>query len=156
MTLTDLPTEEIYGTLVRANIYFATILNTDAWDNAIITDRQKSLIMSTRLIDRLNFAGFVAEEQQPLQFPRGTDTTIPLDIEYACYEIALALLNGFDAEQETLSLGVSSDAFSGVRTTYDGDTHMEHIRAGIPSITAWNYLKPYLSDPRQVLISRVN
>jgi hypothetical protein len=156
MTLTTIPTIEIYGTLARANAYFETILGTGHWDNAIISDREKALIMSTRLIDRLNFAGSLASSDQQLQFPRGKDTTVPLDIEYACYEITLILLSGFDLEQETISLGVSSDAFSGVRTTYDSNTHMEHIRAGIPSITAWNYLKPYLSDPRQVLISRVN
>ncbi len=112
--------------------------------------------MATRAIDRLNFAGDKADDAQALQFPRGEDVSVPKDIEYACYELALAFLDGVDLEQEAQSVGVASDAFSGVRTTYDGDSYAEHMRAGIPSIVAWQYLKPYLRDPREIVISRVN
>ncbi len=41
-----------------------------------------------------------AEEQQPLEFPRGSDTAVPDDIRRACYEIAYNLLDGKDPEME--------------------------------------------------------
>jgi hypothetical protein len=146
----------IYGSLSRANIYFDDRLNSEVWENSIAASRHKSLIMATRIIDRLNFEGQKFDEEQPLQFPRGNETTVPLDIEYAAYEIAIILLDGFDLEQELNNANVTSDAFSGVRTTYSDSSYREHIIAGIPSVIAWNYLKPYLRDPRQVNLSRVN
>lgn len=146
----------MYGTISEAETYFGERLNTRAWDTAVISDRTKALLMATRAIDRLNFSGSKNSYTQELQFPRGDDTTVPSDIKYACFELALAFLDGVDLEQEANSVNVASDAFSGVRTTYDGDTYAEHMRAGIPSIVAWQYLKPYLRDPREILISRVN
>lgn len=145
-----------YGSIARAEQYFSERLGTRAWDTAVILDRTKALLMATRAIDRLNFAGSLHSDSQELQFPRGDDTTVPVDIEFACYELALAFLDGVDLEQEANSVNVASDAFSGVRTTYDADTYAEHMRAGIPSIVAWQYLKPYLRDPREILLSRVN
>ncbi len=145
-----------YGNLTRADQYFGERLNTRAWDTAILSDRTKALIMASRAIDRLNFAGEKAVSAQVLQFPRGIDTAVPQDVEFACYELAFAFLDGVDSEQEANSVGVASDAFSGVRTTYDGDSYAEHMRAGIPSIMAWEYLKPYLRDPREIALSRVN
>ena len=149
-------TEDYYGSIVRAEQYFSERLGTRAWDTAIILDRTKALLMATRAIDRLNFAGDKSVSTQALQFPRGDDTTIPVDVEFACYELALVFLDGIDLEQEANSVNVASDAFSGVRTTYDADTYAEHMRAGIPSIVAWQYLKPFLRDPREILLSRVN
>jgi len=147
---------DYYGTIVKAETYFGERLNTQAWDTAIISDREKALKMATRTIDRLNFAGEKYDSIQESQFPRGLDLTVPVDIECACYEIALALLDGIDMEQEALGLGIVSDAFSGVRTTYDDAMFHDHLRAGIPSIIAWDYLKPYLNDPRQIILSRVS
>lgn len=149
-------TWEYYGTISRANIYFSKRLDTSAWDDAIYNDREAALIMATRAIDKLNFAGDKADEDQSLQFPRGDDTEIPVEIEYANYELALALLDGVDQEQEVQTIGVLSEAHSGVRTTYDGDYVNEHIRAGIPSVEAWELLYPFLRDPRQLRFSRVS
>jgi hypothetical protein len=126
-----------YGTLSRATAYFSKRLNTRVWDSALYNDREASLIQATRAIDKLNFAGDLAEATQNLQFPRNDDTEVPIEIEYACYEIAIALLDGFDQDQ-------------------DGGFVSEHIRAGIPSIEAWGYLFPFLRDSRAVRISRVS
>lgn len=92
---------------------------------------------------------------QELEFPRGADTVIPTDIKTACYEIAFALLDGVDPEAELDDLGVVSQGYSSVRTTYDRTSVPQHHNAGIPSAVAWRFLKPYLQDGRAVKISRV-
>jgi hypothetical protein len=145
-----------YGTISRANAYFSKRLNTKAWDNAVYGDREAALIMATRAIDRLNFAGDKNDSTQDLQFPRGDDTEVPASVEYANYELALTFLDEVDMDQEIQTLGVLSETYSGMRTTYDADYVNEHIRAGIPSIEAWEYLRPFLRDPTQVRISRVS
>jgi hypothetical protein len=166
-----------YGTLAKAITYFGTRLHTSVWDLASTTDRQKAMYMATRYIDRLNFKGYkasvytlllanedataaeirVAETSQELEFPRDADTTVPLDIEIACYEIVLALLDDVDPDAELENLGISSHSYAGVRTGYNRDQQpIEHLIHGIPSPMAWRYLKPFLLDGRQVVLDRVN
>ena len=145
-----------YGTISRASAYFSKRLNTRVWDVALYADREAALIQATRAIDKLNYAGDRAESTQDLQFPRNDDTDVPVEIEYACYEIALAFLDGYDQDQEVQTVGVLSESYSSVRTTYDGSFVVEHIRAGIPSIEAWEYLHPFLRDSRAVRVSRVS
>lgn len=147
---------EYYGTIVAANLYFDYKLDSDCWDQATVKDREKALIAATRTIEKLNFAGSKHDEDQNLQFPRGNDTVIPIEIEYATYEIAIKFLEGVDNDIEAQSLGIMSESYTGIRTNIDPDFVSEHLRAGIPSIEAWGYLKPFLRDSRQVNIVRVN
>lgn len=145
-----------YGTLIAADTYFDHRLNSDIWEQALVKNRENALIQATRLIDKLNFVNDKYDEDQILQFPRGDDTSIPIEIEYACYEIAIKLLEGYDNEVEAESMGVLTETYTGVRTTYQVGYANEHIRAGIPSIEAWEYLKPYLRDQRTVELLRVS
>lgn len=145
----------IYGSVAEADSYFTGRLQTDAWDIANDTDRFKALSMATRAIDRLNFIGSKTDPAQDLQFPRG-DVTVPTDIKNACFECALAFLDGFDPNIEIENLAISSQGMAEVRNTYDRSFALEHIRMGIPSAVAWAYLKPYLRDPNYFTFSRVN
>lgn len=145
-----------YGTIAEANNYFDNRLDSGYWDEATDNDKRKALVMATRQIDRLNFLGDMAESSQRLQFPRGTDTTVPKDIEYATYEEAIILLSGANLESETNRLFVQSQSFSSVRTTYDRTYTQEHVRNGILSATAWKLISPYLRDPYEIQISRVD
>lgn len=146
-----------YGTIAGGDTYFGERLNSEVWEDAIPGDRTKALIMATRAIEKLNFAGVkYGGDDQEAQFPRGDDTTVPDDIVYATYECAFAYLDNIDMDLEQENLGVVSDAYSGSRTTYDAGFVKDHIRAGIPSSQAWSYLLPYLRDPREVSISRVS
>jgi len=146
-----------YGSIAGANIYFENQrLNALPWDEALANDRQKALIMATRAIDRLNFAGEKTDSLQSLQFPRGDDTVVPLDIELAAYECALRFLDGVDMQDEIESIGIVSNAYLGTRSTYDESFVPEYVRAGIPSAEAWIHLKPYLRDPRAINLSRVS
>lgn len=145
-----------YGSIARGVVYFSKRLNASVWDTASNNDREAALLMAAEAIDKLNYAGDKHLSTQSLQFPRLDDVDIPVEIEYAAYEIAIALLDGYDKDQEIETLGVLSESHSGIRTTYDVNYVNEHKRAGIPSIEAWEYLKPFLRDRTQLKISRVS
>jgi hypothetical protein len=165
-----------YGSVAGGDSYFATRLHSTAWDYASASEKLKSLYTATRYMDRLNYKGqkstvYTALENDPeaidsalrtadllqeLEFPRDTDTSVPLDIEIACYEIAFALLDGVDPDIELENLGVQSQVYAGVRTSYNRDQQpIEHLIHGIPSPLAWRLLKPFLRDGKQIRIDRV-
>lgn len=144
-----------YGSLADADAYFAERLNTAVWSNTVPDTKAVALTHATSLIDRLNFVGSKASAGQALQFPRGTDTTVPKSIEYATYEIAFALLSGIDPQEELRNLSAVAQGFDAARTTYDRSAIPEYVRAGIPSSIAWDYIRPYLTDPWAISLSRV-
>lgn len=170
-----------YGTLNGAQDYFATRLHSELWDTVSLDDREKAMHTATRAIDNLSYVGeknaaYVqrqlaanpncptaaellaiqeAGETQELKFPRGTDTTVPTDIEYACYEIAFSLVDGRDPQEDLEDLATISQGYSAVRRTRDRSFSHEHILAGIPSLQAWNYIRPYLRDSKNIRVNRV-
>ncbi len=99
----------------------------------------------------------IAESSQELEFPRGADITVPEAIRRACYEIAHTLLDGKDPELELENLGIVSQGYSSVRTTFSR-THVpvEHIVNGVPSALAWRLLVPFLRDDDAIRVSRVS
>ena len=145
-----------YMTVEEADTYFGEVLNVEAWEYANVVDRTKALAMGTRAIDQLNFMGVKAEISQDNQFPRDSDTAVPVDIQNACAEIALRLLDGVDPEIEYENLRMVTQGYSNVRSTYDSGQVARHIVAGIPSITAWRFLFPYLRDGGSVKLNRVS
>jgi len=145
-----------YATLAEGNTYMGERLNTAAWDAAADADKNKGLQWATKLIDRLNFLGEKTDEDQELQFPRDADTDVPDDIKNACIECASALLDGVDPEMEFENLSMVAQGYSNVRSTYDRSRPAEHILAGIPSVTAWRYLKPYIRDVHTVDLERAS
>ena len=145
-----------YISVSAATDYFNQRLNTDAWDAASEIDCEKALIMATDAIDRLNFVSAKTDENQEHQFPRNGDVDVPQDIQEACAELALRLLDGVDPELEFENLTMVSQGYANVRSTYDRTNPAEHIVAGIPSVTVWRKIKPYLRDTRGVGINRVS
>jgi len=144
-----------YGTTIGGDAYFAEKLYYQPWDEATEDQRTRALAEATRLIDTLRFKGSKTDSAQTNEFPRDDETTVPEKIEFACYEIALALLDGVDPHLEHENLAVSSDGYSSVRSTYNRTTAPEHFVAGIPSRQAWLYLRPYLADVRGLKLRRV-
>lgn len=110
--------------------------------NVILTDAQINSIIA-------------AGVTQELEFPRGSDTVVPTDIKIACYEIAFALLNGVDPDVDMQQTWVKSQGFSLVRTSYENTFVPEYIQAGIPSPTAWKFLKKYIWDNYNMTLKRV-
>ena len=145
-----------YVTLDEISTYMSKRVIKEAWEDATPTEILTAALEATRIIDTLNFVGEKAVATQDSQFPRGTDTTVPDTIKYACIEIHYALLDGIDMEKENENLYVVKNEFDKVKTTYNRSTVVEHIAAGVPSSIAWRYLKPYLRDIRGVDLNRVS
>jgi hypothetical protein len=166
-----------YGTLSEANDYFDNRLHESAWYDAAVADRPKALIAATRIINALNFKGDkstvaalldsnpnatdeeirAADADQPLEFPRGTDTEVPEAIRVASYEIAHSLLDGKDPELELENLGIISQGYESVRTTYNrSQVPIEHLINGIPNAAAWRYIRPFLRDEDAFKLARVS
>ena len=145
-----------YISLSAASDYLGHKLNVEAWDISDDTNRQKALDMATNAIDRLNFLGEKADDTQELQFPRLGDTIVPVDIQEACADLAVRLLDGVDPELEFENLTMVSQGYANVRSTYDRTNPPEHIVAGIPCIEAWRKIKPYIRDTRGVGLTRVS
>jgi len=138
-----------------ATTYFSERFNSGSWTSADDDDQTAALKTATRYIDRLRFTGAKTVATQELQFPRDDDTTVPTDIQYACCEIAYALLDGIEPELEYENLNMVSQGYGNVRSTYDRTDKPLHILAGIPSIVAWRYLLPYMPDLRSISLDRV-
>lgn len=168
---------DYYGSVQEATAYFALRLHEFAWSEASVADRPRALFAATQVVDALNFKGskhtvFVvtdadpcatdeeireAEASQPLEFPRGADTQVPEAILKATYEIAHSLLEGKDPEMELENLGIQSQGYASVRTTYSRtQVPIEHIVNGIPNALAWRWIKPFLRDEDAIYLSRVS
>jgi hypothetical protein len=168
---------DVYGSIAEATDYFAARLHEQAWSRATPANRQKALCAATQIIDGLNFKGrkhtvyelltddpnatdeeiWAAEAAQPLEFPRGADTEVPEAIRRTCYEIAHSLLDGKDPEIELENLGIVSQGYASVRTTYSRtQVPIEHIVNGVPSALAWRWLRPFLRDEDAIKLFRVS
>jgi len=145
-----------YLTEAEAQVYFDQRMGTEPWDDADSTHRTKALAHATNIIDRLNYSGQKAVATQENQFPRCTDTVVPKDIKNATSEIALALLDGVSPEIEYENLFMTSQAYGSLRSTFDRSVQAPHLLAGIPSFTAWTYLRPYLRDPLELELHRTS
>lgn len=168
-----LPSDSIsisyYGSLSSSDLFFSNRLNVRKWNNSSNSDKIKALTMATQLIDRLNFSGDKTNTGQVLQFPRKntyvnpltqvssttSDANVPEDIKIATYLIAYKLLDGYDPDTQVQMLAVSMNKYQNVQTYYNRDYIPEYMLAGIPSAEAWNCVRPYLRDPREINLSRV-
>lgn len=129
--------------------------NPDGWNAASPNNRTRSLITASRFLDRLNYIGEKIADDQEHEFPRTGQSEIPIDLQYACAEIAEALLSGYDPEEEFDNLTVTSQGISSARVTYDREQIPEGPVMGIPSAVAWRYIKPWLKDNKNIRIRRV-
>ena len=176
-----------YVSVAEAQAYFDERLHETAWSQASGTERTKSLLAATRIINTLNYKGYknsvylafqadtelclkfqqgdatalatvrAAEAAQANEFPRGADTTVPENIQVACYEIAYALLDGVDPDLELENLTVNNHGIGNVRASFNRNQDpLEHVTNGVPSATAWRLLKPFLRDDNHIRFVRVS
>jgi hypothetical protein len=137
-----------YCNISEAQDYFDdSRLNAEAWDDSSSEKQLKALKQATRMIDRLSFKGTKTYLDQINEFPRCGLFVIPQDIQIACCELALTLLDGVDPDLEEEDLGAISEGYSTVRVALDPNIRKDHIRAGVPSVEAWKHLLPYLKRP---------
>lgn len=142
-----------YGSLADAENYFRFRLDNDPWLEASRDRKIAALAQATRGIDRLSYIG---TKTGALEFPRDFQTEVPVEIKQACYEDALALLDGIDPNTETDNLVSNSQGYGSLRTHYVRDYQTPHRVNGIASATAWRLLAPFLADGESVALSRVS
>jgi len=124
-----------------AELYFQNRLHIDAWEEATDSEKDKSLIMATKVLERLALYDF---------------EDVPDDLKYAICEIALSILEGDDPNKEFENLALTTSQYSSVRSTYDRTYPMEHLEAGVPSIIAWRLIRPFLDVSKGLKLSRVS
>jgi hypothetical protein len=144
-----------YLTVAEASEYFNERLNSETWFDATAPKQLQALLTATRYINNLNFEYEKTDSTQENAFPRNDETEVPVAIQQACCEIAIALLDGVDIEAEYSNLDMVSQGYGSVKSTYDRSSKPLHIIAWIPSIVAWKLLLPYMVDQMSVTISRV-
>lgn len=148
----------MYITLEAANEYFATRLHADAWDDIDSdseNDKIKALTTASNALDRLNYVSQKADDDQDHEFPRGGDTTIPVELQIACCEEALSLLEGRDPIMEEEQLRLYTQTYANVKAGYDPKMASEHIINGFTSPIAWRYIKPFLRNRMSPEVVRV-
>jgi hypothetical protein len=145
-----------YADSTYAASYMAERLGTAAWDSASAGDRTKSLIHATRMIDTLAFAGEKNDVAQAREFPRCGDADVPVAVQNACCELALALLAGKLLENTEERGNLRSESIGDVAVSYDedGGAGLSADHAGIPSAEAFRLLAPWLIDERRVHLDR--
>lgn len=116
-------TANSYLTRAEANSYFEGRLHTDAWDDASDSDKDKAIVMATRLLDNMfQWAEYPTESDQALQWPRIGLTarggltyldqdTVPIEIKNATAEFAMQLLG----EDRTLDYDVETKGIQSLR-----------------------------------------
>tara|TARA_R110000751_G_scaffold123393_3_gene224223 strand:+ start:166 stop:609 length:444 start_codon:yes stop_codon:yes gene_type:complete len=137
-----------------ADIYFADVLKGKDWATYVDADKVLALNQATLAINALNFLGKKTVAAQENQFPRGTDTLVPVDIQRASADLALRLLDEVDPETEFEALFMSSSEFDKVKASYKNESKPLHVLMGIPSLDAWIKISPYLRDYRTANIRR--
>lgn len=149
-----------YVSVNEAWDYFNTRLDIRDWETASDSQKLAALTTATRLINNLRFKGHKLTPTQINEFPRTNhhhyDGACPDEIRIATCEIAINLLDGTDVEQEIENLFATGQSYATVKTGYDSKAVPDYMRAGIPSAVAWNYLRPFLADPRKITLRRVD
>lgn len=145
-----------YIDVTDANDYFKSRVDISAWECQDSPTKLRALNNATKIIDALPIAGEQATTTQDNRFPRYPDTDVPCAIKNACCEIAYSLLDGINPELEFENLSQQSSGYANIKSTFDRSSVPEHILAGVPSVTAWRMLRPYLLDSRALVMRRVS
>jgi len=143
-----------------ADSYFENIVGSQLWDDAEDPLKLRALCHATKILNTLNWVGVPDAWDQENCFPRhgllSGSSQVPQDVQEACCDIALALLNDINPDESIEDIAVTSQSYSSIRVSYDRSMVQEHIAAGVPSATAWKKIKPYLLEPGLIRMTRVN
>lgn len=117
----------------------------DKWLALPDQDKEVHLRNATYRIDCLRFGGHKHKREQILQFPRGMSIDIPLKVQLAAAEEALAaidtqLLQRISLQQQ----GITSVKLGNASESYSDNAVAGSYNCPILSKTAYNYLRQYL------------
>ena len=108
-----------YCTTEYANEYFTGRLHAEVWEQTDESTKEKALQQATRTIDRQLLRGRKTNPEQELAFPRYPDTEIPKEVQEACCEEALALLERGNSQRRKLQQeGVQSFTLGNMSEAY--------------------------------------
>lgn len=128
----------VYADVTEADTYLAAAIHADSWATVVLLDKQRALVTATRILDRQKWAGAPTADPQDLAWPRTgledrngnplDEDTIPEEVQEASIELALALVDGSDAQnaQTTESL---------IRRLAAGSVSIEYVRAAFSDPT---------------------
>lgn len=146
---------DAFSTIEEASEYFASRLYAQVWFSSAIYAQQQALNDATRILDRFCYIGLPIGQEHSwprkgiyLELIPVDDTSVPSQILQAQFEIALALLKGYDPEREMRNASVISRGYSSVRIAYSPTLTQDYLRWGVPSGAAWNLMLCFLDmDP---------
>jgi len=131
---------ESYCTIEYADEYFKNRLHAESWSGADSETKEKALRQATRSIDRMPLRDRKTDLHQPLAFPRYPDTEIPKEVQEACCEEALAILESGNSQRRKLQQeGVQSFTLGNMSETYAAGAGK-----GLLSQEAKELLRPWL------------
>lgn len=122
-------TYSVYMTVTEADEYLTASLYKSDWDAASDDDKDRAIVMATRLLDRQAWQGSKTDSDNELEWPRTgltdvDDATIPDFIEAATAELANMLLGSQDVETftetEIKSVGAGTARVEFFRDSGDG------------------------------------
>jgi len=139
-----------------ADIYFATRLDVEAWEDADSSTRAKALASATEMINLLPYVGEKAGGENDNMFPLDYQLEVPENVQKACCEIALELLEGHDSFKDFKDLKVRAEGYSSVRVSYESDFLVYQELYGLNSFRAYKLLLPWLAMPaKTITLNRV-
>lgn len=145
-----------YSTQAAATLYFDERLNVTEWTAAVSDDKDRALIMATRLLDEFfDWDGYMTDRTTPqaLMWPRSSledregltldPDAIPDPIFRACCELALFLLKRDRlGEPELLGQGFSKAKLGPMDAVIDPKMVLEFIpRHILPMVDHWGTLR---------------
>ena len=129
-----------YCTIEYADEYFKNRLHAESWGQADESTKEKALKQATRAIDRQPLRGRKSDREQTLAFPRYPDTEIPKEVQEACCEEALAILESGNSQRRKLQQeGVQSFSLGNMSETFAAGAGK-----GLLSQEAKELLRPWL------------
>lgn len=140
------------------DLYLQGRMFAEKWFSATPDRKEMALAHATKIIEALSFRGLKVTTTQVLSWPRilisGAAPEFPQEIRDACCEIALALLNGIDPEKEFRNVSKIRQGYGSLGHAKDTNLIDRNFVNGVPSMSAWNLLHPYLMDVAQAVMYR--
>jgi len=126
-----------YVTVADADAYHATRLNTSAWDDATVENKEAALKMATRQLDQESWAGIKTDTlaNNSLRWPRSqvvnadnqyeASDSVPQAIQNATAELALDLLKSAADETAGAAYATEEVQVGPIKLKLDTDTAIQ-------------------------------
>lgn len=139
----------VYGSRERATEYLNAHPSGTTFTEGEFDAQGRALITARRWLDRQTWLGSKTVSTQETAFPRDPDTTVPLPIEFASYEIALLIMDDPEIMNQE-SQGSNERLLKAGPVQIEFFSKTEGTKGVFPPQIA-DLIGPYLSSPVAVL-----